>query len=137
DTAMLHVVDVASPDDMSTGMRVRARWAEQRPGSIRDIACFEPAIGERAALEPAAAVDPVQIMISPLTMTVQHSASLQETRYLHGLKEGKFIGQRCSVCQKVYIPPRSACPVDGVPTVEDVELPDRGIVTTYCFVNVP
>jgi hypothetical protein len=27
--------------------------------------------------------------------------------------------------------------VDGVPTTEEVELPDRGIVTTFCVVNVP
>jgi uncharacterized OB-fold protein len=41
------------------------------------------------------------------------------------------------VCRKVYIPPRGACPVDGVPTEEEVELPDHGIVTTFCIVNVP
>ena len=41
------------------------------------------------------------------------------------------------MCGKVYIPPRGACPVDGVPTEEEVELPDRGIVTTFCIVNVP
>jgi uncharacterized OB-fold protein len=27
--------------------------------------------------------------------------------------------------------------VDGVPTEEEVELPDHGIVTTFCIVNVP
>jgi uncharacterized OB-fold protein len=37
----------------------------------------------------------------------------------------------------VYVPPRGACPVDGVPTAEEVELPDTGIVTTFCVVNVP
>src|SRR5580700_9666001 len=46
DTAMLHAVD-AGPEmggaaAMRTGLRVRARWAESRVGSIRDIACFEP-----------------------------------------------------------------------------------------------
>ena len=42
DTAMLHAVDAGSPDAMSTGMRVKVRWAEEREGSITDIACFEP-----------------------------------------------------------------------------------------------
>jgi uncharacterized OB-fold protein len=37
----------------------------------------------------------------------------------------------------VYVPPRGACPVDGVPTTDEVELPDRGTVTTFCIVNVP
>ena len=43
DTPLLHALDVASPDEVSTGMRVRIRWAEERVGAITDIACFEPA----------------------------------------------------------------------------------------------
>src|ERR1700719_4669307 len=43
DTAMLHAVDAGSAAAMRTGLRVRARWAADRVGSIRDIACFEPA----------------------------------------------------------------------------------------------
>jgi uncharacterized OB-fold protein len=70
-------------------------------------------------------------------MEVQHSASVQETRYLLGLQDGRILGQRCPVCRKVYVPPRGACPVDGVPTEDEVELPDHGIVTTFCIVNVP
>ena len=42
DTAMLHAVDAGSAAAMRTGMRVRPRWAADRVGSIRDIACFEP-----------------------------------------------------------------------------------------------
>ncbi len=45
DTAMLHAVDVASPDQMSIGMRVRIRWRAEREGHIRDIECFEPEVG--------------------------------------------------------------------------------------------
>lgn len=41
DTAMLHVVDAPGPDAVSTGARVRIRWAEERQGLIDDIACFE------------------------------------------------------------------------------------------------
>lgn len=42
DTALLHGVDAGRSEAMTTGMRVRARWAEERTGSITDIACFEP-----------------------------------------------------------------------------------------------
>jgi uncharacterized OB-fold protein len=42
DTGMLAAVDAGNADSMSTGMRVRARWAKERVGSIRDLACFEP-----------------------------------------------------------------------------------------------
>jgi uncharacterized OB-fold protein len=43
DTGLLHALDAGSPDRVSTGMRVRVRWADQREGAITDIACFEPA----------------------------------------------------------------------------------------------
>lgn len=42
DTAMLHVIDAPSPAAVSTGMRVRPRWREERVGEIHDIVCFEP-----------------------------------------------------------------------------------------------
>lgn len=42
DTALLHAVDAGSAEAMSSGMRVRARWREEREGHIRDIECFEP-----------------------------------------------------------------------------------------------
>jgi uncharacterized OB-fold protein len=42
DTSMLHVVDVPSPDAISTGARVRIRWAAEPEGLITDIAAFEP-----------------------------------------------------------------------------------------------
>jgi uncharacterized OB-fold protein len=41
DTAMLHTVCVDSVDHMSSGMRVRARFRDERVGYITDIACFE------------------------------------------------------------------------------------------------
>ena len=40
DTSLLHALD-APPDQISTGMRVRIRWAEETTGYIKDIACFE------------------------------------------------------------------------------------------------
>jgi uncharacterized OB-fold protein len=42
DTGLLHAVDAGSADRMHTGMRVRARWRDERCGEIGDIACFEP-----------------------------------------------------------------------------------------------
>ena len=40
DTSLLHVLD-APPEQLSTGMRVRIRWADETTGLINDIACFE------------------------------------------------------------------------------------------------
>ena len=42
DSALLHAVDAGEDSRMSTGMRVRARWRDERSGSIRDIECFAP-----------------------------------------------------------------------------------------------
>ncbi|MFE5701622.1 Zn-ribbon domain-containing OB-fold protein [Rhodococcus koreensis] len=136
DTSLVHAVDVASPAGMSTGMRVRARWAQERVGRIQDIVCFEPgeSTGESG---PASESEPVTMVTTPIDLDYLHSASAEESFYLRGLKEGKLIGGRTGPGGKVYIPPRSANPTDGIPTKEQVELPDRGIVTTFCIVNVP
>jgi uncharacterized protein len=145
DTSMLHAVDAGSAGAMRSGLRVRPRWAAHRVGHIRDIECFEPVPdGEPPPPEAAAeagpdqaGADPVTMIVTPVRLRTQHSASAEESRYLIGLSAGKIIGQRCPACGKVYVPPRGACPVDGVPTTTDVELPDVGTVTTFCIVNVP
>jgi uncharacterized OB-fold protein len=41
DVAFLAAVDAGSPDAISTGAKVKARWAGERIGSIRDLICFE------------------------------------------------------------------------------------------------
>lgn len=153
DTAMLHAVDAGLAGAMRTGMRVRPRWAEQRAGDIRDIVCFEPSTGAPEPDEPTAdeagtaesasptagqagRPEPVAMMSAPVRLHYEHTASPEESRFLRGLADGRLLAQRCPVCGKVYIPPRGACPTDGVPTTDEVELPDRGIVTTFCVVNV-
>jgi hypothetical protein len=42
DSALLHVVDAGSESAMRTGMRVVARFRDERNGDIHDIACFVP-----------------------------------------------------------------------------------------------
>lgn len=141
DTPILHAVDAGSPDAMSTGMRVRVRWRDDRQGHIQDF-LFEPAEEQKgpdagASADSAALETPVTRIVTPVELDYTYAASAEESRFYRGLAEGTIRGQRCPACQKVYVPPRGACPVDGVPTTEEVELPDRGIVTTFCVVNVP
>jgi uncharacterized OB-fold protein len=137
DTSLLHAVDAASAAALRTGLRVRPRWSAEPTGHIRDIICFELATAEPVPVEPAAGDDTVCMITTPVWLSYTHSASPTETSHLRGLAEGRMIGQRCPSCRKVYLPPRGACPTCGVPTSEDVELPDTGIVTTFCVVNVP
>ena len=138
DTAILHAVDAGSSTNMATGMRVHARWAEDRVGDIHDIECFEPGEGDdqpHSTGDPGA--DAVTMITTPVRLEYTHSASAEESYYLRGLAEGRILGGRTDSDGKGYVPPRGASPTDGRPTTEQVELPDRGIVTTYCIVNVP
>jgi len=138
DTPILHAVD-APHDEMRTGMRVTVRWADEPKGHITDIACFVPAGDDAPAAPPlwSAPAELVEGIVTPTELHYVYEASPEESKFFRGLSEGKIFGQRCPKCQKVYVPPRGACPVDGVPTAEEIELPDTGIVTTFCVVNVP
>ena len=149
DTAMLHAVDAGSPAGMRTGMRVQPRWSGDRVGSIRDIACFEPSPGPGAAAAatvdaaPAAvdgaaagAAEHVGMTVTPIRLRYEHTASPPESAYLRGLAGGRILAQRCPACGKVYVPPRGACPADGVPTEGEIELTGTGTVTTFAIVNV-
>src|SRR3954454_11668018 len=144
DVPLLHALDAASPDDVSTGMRVRVRWRAERKGDITDIECFEVdaeeasrETGTGSTVQARETVDPVTGIVVPIELDYLYAASPEESLFYTSLSEGKLVGQRCPTCGKVYIPPRSACPADGTPTAEEVPLPDTGTVTTFCIVNVP
>jgi len=42
DTAFLHILDKIRPEDVKIGMKVEARFAEKRSGTIFDIEYFKP-----------------------------------------------------------------------------------------------
>ena len=81
--------------------------------------------------------EPVTMLSTPIKLDYDFTAGLAQSKTLAGYAQGKFIGQRCPKCKKVYVPSGGSCPVDGVATDEVVELPNTGTVTTYCVVNVP
>ncbi|NKR42485.1 Zn-ribbon domain-containing OB-fold protein [Prescottella equi] len=137
DTSILHAVDAGPPEAMSTGMRVRVRWADERTGRIQDIACFEPGESDTDSTAAVSTGDPVTDIVTPIDLHYTHTASFEETYYLRGLMEGKIIGGRTDANGKVYVPPRGANPTDGMPTKEQVEVSDKGTITTFCIVNVP
>ena len=135
---MLHAVRAPGPEALHTGMQVRAVWSDTPQGHITDIRYFEPmGSNEAASAGRPAGQEQVTGIVTPVELDYVYEASPEESAFFRGLAEGRLLGQRCPTCLKVYIPPRGACPVDGVPTAEEVELPDTGIVTTFCIVNVP
>ncbi|WP_334023615.1 Zn-ribbon domain-containing OB-fold protein [Nocardia terpenica] len=136
DTTLLHAVDVAAPEDIHTGLRVRVRWAAERTGTIHDIACFEPGATSAPPADSVAG-EPVTGIVTPIDLRYKHTASPQESGYLKALAQGRLIGGRADAESKVYFPPRGADPIDGRPTDDIVDLPDTGIITTFCIVNVP
>ena len=81
--------------------------------------------------------EPVTMLSTPIRLDYDFTAGLSQSKTLAGYTQGKFIGQRCPKCKKVYVPSGGSCPTDGVATDEIVELANTGTVTTYCVVNVP
>jgi uncharacterized OB-fold protein len=78
------------------------------------------------------------VVTMPIRLEYDYSPGAGRSRFLRGLERGKILGERCHICHKVYVGGGSgACPRDGVPTEEVVELPDTGTITTFCVVNVP
>ncbi|GAA0215236.1 OB-fold nucleic acid binding domain-containing protein [Actinomadura nitritigenes] len=129
DTALLHALDLGvleagakPPKTLKTGMRVRPRYRAERTGTIGDIECFQPEV----------------TMINPqASLEYRLKGGQALGRFLEGVSEGRLIGHRCPVCEKVIVPMKGFCPRDGVPTSEEVELPDTGTVTTFAVNNIP
>ena len=94
-------------------------------------------IGDFRGANTALLGEPVTGVVTPVALDYTYAASPEESAFYRGLAEGRILGQRCPTCAKVYVPPRSACPADGTPTTDEVELSQTGTVTTFCIVNVP
>ena len=141
DVPFLHALDVSSPAEVSTGMRVRVRWAaERRATSTTSRASSRSRrvrLRRRTTRRRPRDDEAVTGVVTRVSLDYNYAASPEESLFYRGLNEGRIMGQRCPTCQKVYIPPRSACPADGTPTEEEVELSQTGTVTTFCIVNVP
>lgn len=90
-------------------------------------------MAEGASADPK----PVTSIQAPIRLEYEYTAGRASTRFLHGMAEGRILGQRCPECAKVYVPPRGACPSCGVPTEEEVEVAGKGTVTTFCIVRIP
>jgi len=136
DTLLMHAVDAGEPDQIETGARVHVHWADETVGAITDIAYFK--LGEDAETEgPESDQDPVTMIVTPISLTIQHTASHEESAYLRAIAEGKLLGARTGATGKVYFPPHGADPATGLPTTEFVELPDKGTVTTFAIINIP
>lgn len=142
DTALLLPLAADGPESVSTGMRVRIRWAAERVGSIHDIACVVPEAAHTdddndVSPTPHEGADPVTGITTPIGLEVTHTAGPAESEFLRAIVKGKILGRRRSNGPEVYVPPRDYCPSDGVAMGDYVEVADQGTVTTFAIVNVP
>lgn len=139
DTTMLHALDVASPDEVATGMRVRVRWAGHRAGAMTDIAALEPAPDGQPGPVPPVATDgePVTVTDAPIRLRYRYTPGAVQEAFLRGTQQRRLLGRRCATCGKVYLPPRGACSMCGSDfTDEQVECGPKGTVATFAIVNV-
>ena len=84
------------------------------------------------------ALEPIEILRTPVELEYLYSAGQSASRFLRGIAEGKLLGQKCPVDGRVYFPTRGSCPQHGMPFAGDtVELTDKGTLVTYAIVRVP
>ena len=93
DTPLLHAVDAASADAISTGARVHAHWVDEPVGAITDIAYF--ALGDEAEPVPDTTDDrdPVTVQVTPSAIEIQHTASVTESTSPAGPRGGQAAGR--------------------------------------------
>ncbi|MBM7229220.1 OB-fold domain-containing protein [Dietzia cinnamea] len=140
DTAMLLALAADGPEAVSTGMRVRVRWSAERRGDVHDIACVVPEGHDDDHTDtdaPPTDGEPVTGIVTPIGLSVTHTAAPAESEFLRAIVQGRMLGRRRSNGPEVYVPPRDYCPSDGVAMGEYLEVADVGTVTTFGIVNVP
>lgn len=79
----------------------------------------------------------ITMMDAPIYLDYNFTAGSATSRFLHGLKQGVLIGQRCPGCDAVYVPARGSCARCGVATGEDVALSDKATVESFTIVYIP
>lgn len=78
----------------------------------------------------------VKLFQSNMGLTYNIRAGKNNSVFLAQLQEGKLVGTRDPLTGKVYIPPRGPVPTNGLMMDEFVAVSDRGIVCTFCVVNL-
>jgi uncharacterized OB-fold protein len=81
--------------------------------------------------------EPVKYIQTDLRLPYHYYAGDCKALYLRALKDKKILGSKCSKTGRVFVPPVINSPESFEPCNELVEVADRGIVTTFCVVNVP
>ncbi len=132
---MIHALDVASADQVSTGMRISVQFHQERRGSMTDFH-FVPA-GTAVPHEVTTADEPVVVTEQLISLSYREPLQPHRRRFAQGLLDGRFIGQRSPASGKVSIPGRGYDLMERVEVGEedDVVLADRGSVTAFTVIT--
>lgn len=96
---------------------------------------YQPEV-DTSQIPAIAGVEAVRSIRVPARIEYLYTPGRAPTRFLRALAEKRIMGERCPVTGKVYVPPRGVSPVVGLPTEEQVQLGNRGTVTTFCVVGI-
>jgi uncharacterized OB-fold protein len=138
DTTLAHAVDAGSAEAMSTGMRVIARFRDERRGAITDV-YFVPETA--AAVNPAAGLTPgegtVEVTEHLISVQIRDPLHPHRARFADGLRAATIIGQRSPASGKVYVPGRGYDLLERVEMTEadDVVVPDSGAVSSFTVIT--
>jgi uncharacterized OB-fold protein len=80
---------------------------------------------------------PVKLIETNVHLPYHYVAGDYRAAYLRALKDKRILGSKCAKTGKVFVPPIVNSPESFAPCDQLVDVPDRGIVTTFCVVNIP
>jgi uncharacterized OB-fold protein len=81
--------------------------------------------------------EPVRYIDAEVRLPYHYVAGDYRACYLRALKDKQILGSKDSQTGKVFVMPVIASPESFAPCDELIEVSDRGIVTTFCVVNIP
>jgi uncharacterized OB-fold protein len=81
--------------------------------------------------------EPIKYVDAKVYLPYHYVAGDYRARYLRALKDKKILGSKCSKTGKVFVPPVINSAESFAPCDQLVEVADRGVVTTFCIVNIP
>jgi uncharacterized OB-fold protein len=80
---------------------------------------------------------PIKYVEANIHLPYHYVAGDSRAIYLRALKDKRILGSKCSRTGKVFVPPLVNSPESFAPAEEIVQVSDRGILTTFCIVNIP
>jgi uncharacterized OB-fold protein len=81
--------------------------------------------------------DGIKYVDATVHLPYDYVAGDYKARYLRALKDKRILGSTCSKTGKVFVPPVVGSPESFAPCTDFVEVADRGVITTFCIVNIP